>query len=275
MKQLIKSIYFNPGNKNKKFRRTFDAIKWQFRKRILKSNKVIKLPNNLLFNAYPDCVVSSALIYSDWPEYRELMFLRKHLKIGELLIDIGANVGHISLLLADKVGPENVWAFEPTPISYKRLSENWRLNGLSTENLYQLAVGDKNSSVFIKNTSDPLTTNSIMDKKSNENFVEVEQVAIDNYLEILTNNKIGLIKIDVEGFELNVFKGAINLINDCRPNFIMFESLDSNVNSEILSILTNYNYVLFQLDEKGKPNFNELTAQNIFAVPNEKKSILK
>src|SRR5205823_15067838 len=112
---ITKSIWANPGNRGKRLRKTLAALAWQCEKRTLKATRILTLPNNVRFKAYPDCVVSSALIYADWPEYHELMFLRRYLRASELVIDVGANVGHISLLLADVVGPRNVFALEPTP----------------------------------------------------------------------------------------------------------------------------------------------------------------
>ncbi|MGH7194367.1 MAG: hypothetical protein ACREJM_12680, partial [Candidatus Saccharimonadales bacterium] len=114
IRQVTCSVWRNPGNRGQRIRRTFAALRWQLQKRIVRSPRTVRLANGVRFRAYPDCVVSSALIYSDWPEFHELRFLRKHLGADELVIDVGANVGHVSLLLADLVGPENVYAFEPT-----------------------------------------------------------------------------------------------------------------------------------------------------------------
>ena len=91
--------------------------------------------------AHPDCVISSALIYADWPEYRELTFIRRRLRQGDVVIDVGANVGHILLLVSDIVGPDRLFAFEPTPLSFQRLKENWELNGWCTDHLHPMAIG--------------------------------------------------------------------------------------------------------------------------------------
>ena len=268
IKQVFKSIYLNPGNKNKKIIKTFNALNWQLRKRILKSRKIIKLPNGVLFNAYHDCVISSALIYSEWPEYNELMFLRSNLNYGDIIIDVGANVGHVSLLLADIVGINNIIAFEPTPVSFKRLVENWNLNSFPTDGLYQNAVGDRRKTVFIKNSYSPFTTNKISNMK-NYNDIEVDQVNLDGYCSHFKTKEIGLLKIDVEGYELNVFKGAREFLTYCHPKIIMFESLEGSIDKEIEQILNESGYLIFQLDGNGLKDFSRLTAQNIFAVYNK------
>src|SRR5207302_8222146 len=121
---IAKSVWGNPSNRGKRLGKSLRAVLWQLDKRLRARPRILQLPNGLLFKAYPDCTVSSGLIYAEWPEFWELKFLRQHLQAGDVIIDIGANVGHFSLLLADVTGPENIFAFEPTPVSFRRLVEN-------------------------------------------------------------------------------------------------------------------------------------------------------
>src|SRR5213083_1969333 len=99
-----RSVWNNPGNRDKRVGKLFAALHWQIYKRVIKRPKIITLANGARFRAYPDCVISSALHYADWPEYEELHFCRRHLRRGDVVIDVGANVGHFSLLLADICG---------------------------------------------------------------------------------------------------------------------------------------------------------------------------
>ena len=137
---VLNSVWNNPGNDGVRLRKSVAAVAWQIWKRTVRSPRVIKLRNGILFNAHPDCVVSSSLVYADWPEYHELQFVRSQLRPGEYVVDVGANIGHVSLLLADIVGVERLVAFEPTPVSFRRLQENWKLNGwdtgLTAQNLF-------------------------------------------------------------------------------------------------------------------------------------------
>ena len=141
VRHVFHSVWRNPGNRHRKIRKSLDAIHWQLHKRLVRTPRELRLASGTRFKAYPDCVVSSALIYSDWPEFREFQFIRSVLKSGDVVIDVGANVGHVSLLLSDISGPENIFAFEPTPVSFRRLTENWQLNGWPTTNLFPHAVG--------------------------------------------------------------------------------------------------------------------------------------
>jgi FkbM family methyltransferase len=228
----------------------------------------MQLANGVLFKAYPDCVVSSALIYSSWPEYWELQFLRQFLRQDNVVIDVGANVGHVSLLLADVVGSENIFAFEPTPVSYQRLRENWELNGWCTDRLYPMAVGSAPGTLFIRNATGPETTNAVHARKSGDD-AEVPVATLDSLCELWRNKPIGLLKIDVEGFEGEVFRGGAALLRSHRPGLIMFESLNQCLDPLIGKALSDAGYQVFQLDESGKPDLRNTSAQNLFAVPME------
>ena len=118
------SIVNNPGNSGKYLSKAVKAVGWQLWKRTARKPKKIVLANGRKFVANPDCVVSSALIYADWPEYHELQLLRKYLHQDDFLLDVGANVGHLGLLLSDVVDPNRIVAFEPTPITFRRLNTN-------------------------------------------------------------------------------------------------------------------------------------------------------
>lgn len=270
IKLVYQSIFKNPGNKGQYHKKLLKALYWQLNKRTFKKNWHLTLKSGAIFKTYPDCVVSSSLIYSDFPEYYEIVFLRNFLSNNDCVLDIGANVGHISLLLADVVSPENIYLFEPTPVSYERLKENWKLNGFDTNNIFQIAIGSVDTSVFINNSQNPVTTNSVTTGKANENYIAVEQKTLDSLIDIWSNKDIGLIKIDVEGYENEVFRGARNLIKTKRPKIIMFESLDGQNDPFIKSVLADLNYKVFQLDRNGNPDFNNSYAQNLFALPEEK-----
>ncbi len=62
---ISRSVWNNPGNRDKRVRKLFAALRWQIYKRVVKRPKLITLANGARFRAYPDCVISSALQYAD------------------------------------------------------------------------------------------------------------------------------------------------------------------------------------------------------------------
>ena len=228
-----------------------------------------KLPNGVNCEAWPDCRVSSALIYAAFPEYRELNFVRRHLYRDHVILDVGANVGHISMLLADIVGPDRIFGFEPTPIAFERMMRNWRINGWNTGNLLNVAVGAARGEVYVPATRSPVTTNQVTSNRCRNDEVPVPLLALDNILEKFAGLPVGLLKIDVEGYEPEVFRRSGILLSEVRPRLVMFESRSNTIDPVVCALLNAASYDVFELNASGKPDCNSSTAQNLFAIPRE------
>lgn len=264
---ISKSIWDNPGNRGHRIRKSFAALWWQAQKHTVSHCRKMRLANQVWFMAHPDCVVSSGLIYADWPEYHELMFVRKHLQPADIVLDVGAYVGHFSLLMADKVKPENIYTFEPLPINSARLLENWKLNGWPATNHSQVAVGAASGTVHFSNPATPSTTNQVTEAGKGD--LAVPLIALDDRMSIWQDRAIGLIKIDVEGYEAEVLRGSRQLLKQRRPRLVMFESLGGSLAAPISAVMSEARYKVFQLDASGRADFSSDTAQNLLAVPEE------
>jgi FkbM family methyltransferase len=242
------------------------GIGWQVWKRTARRPRTIRLANGVLFRAHPDCVISSALHYSAWPEFHELQWLRGTLRSGDVVLDVGANVGHISLLLADIVGPEGLFAFEPAAVAFARLRENWLLNGWPTVRLFNVAVGSHDGEVCIQAADTPLTTIGISSTPT-ENGQKVGLRALDTMRSAWHDRRVGLLKVDVEGHEAEVLEGARAVLTADRPRAVMFESLAGSLDPRIGRMFVEAGYGVFQLGKDGRPDFDRRDAQNLFAVP--------
>jgi FkbM family methyltransferase len=155
----------------------------------------------------------------------------KIVKEGDVVVDLGANIGYFTLLAAKLVGKKGkVYAFEPEPRNYQYLIRNIQLNGYDNVVALQRAVADKPSTVklFIcpydtghhtiqKYDGIEAYRPDFVDKK--KEFVEVEQVCLDDFLRGITT-KINVIKMDVEGAEMLALAGMEQLIRD-NKNLIM------------------------------------------------------
>ncbi len=275
LKLVSRSILNNTGNRGQMVPRLANAVRWQLSKRLFSKRREITLANGAKFLAHPDCVVSSSLIYADWPEFEEFQFIRSHLNRNHIVLDVGANVGHVSLLLSDIVGDRNIYAFEPTPVTYRRLTRNWQLNGWETDQLFSVALGSEDGTTEIPDVTHPDTMNSVAHRHGTQTpLVAIPMSPLDSFRDRWKGRRIGLLKIDVEGFEDQVFAGAKNTLKEDRPELLMFESLDGAPDEAIVSVLTAADYQIFQLDDSGCPDPERQDSQNLFAVPAELSSSL-
>ncbi len=269
LRLVARSVWNNPGNRGRCLRKSLAAVAWQFHKGLLRRPITLRLASGARFRAHPDCVVSSALIYAEWPEYVELQFIRSRLRRGDAVNDVGANVGHMSLLLADKAEPRAIFAFEPTPFTFRRLAENWRLNRWPEENLFATALGAAEGTVTMPDVDRPETKNSVLAARTAARTVEVPLRRLDDFRDRWRNQAVGFFKLDVEGFEREVLAGASAFLTEDRPRLVMFESLGGGLAPEICSSFEQARYVIFQLDEAGRAERRSLEAQNLFAIPAE------
>jgi FkbM family methyltransferase len=201
---------------------------------------------------------------------------------GDWVLDIGGNIGQTALRIGQKTGlTGKVISFEPYPDTFKKFERNLSLNP-SYKNVIKvenMGIGDKQDRLRMYRDC---TTNSggnrIVHEKVNAatEFVEVKVDTLDNYLEKSGLKKIDFIKIDVEGFELNVLKGAVSALLTYKPR-LFIEVNESNLNEqgssikELLLFLEKNNYSITDV-RYGTPinslHFDEKGHFDIYCIAN-------
>jgi FkbM family methyltransferase len=145
----------------------------------------------------------------------------------KLCIDVGANVGSYSLEIL-KATESHVIAFEPLPVPFGSLVQNSQ-NFFNRIKLENLGVGELNEELVIHFNPDATEHASFsveVDKVSylnNFDEITVPVVTLDSYFERNNIREVDLIKIDVEGFETEVFRGATQVFSEVRPKFVQIE----------------------------------------------------
>jgi FkbM family methyltransferase len=198
-------------------------------------------------------------VYYDF-EVPAMTTLFSLMKQGDWIVDIGANMGAVTLAAADRVGPAgHVFSFEPHPDNFRRLRHNVSLNNYSNLTLIQKGLGERATTL-------PMTTErednkglyrvEELPKKGNAALVEV--VTLDEYLmDQGPLSHIDLIKIDVEGYEMKVLAGAKNTIQRFRPTLFV-EVVDSQLvefgdsAEELVSAISQLGYCAVD-SESGEP----------------------
>lgn len=203
-------------------------------------------------------------------EPNDSIFLLHFLNKKSVFIDIGANVGHYSLL-ASIISKASVISIEPVNKTFQRLKNNILLNNVSDQvKLLNIGLSDKKGKLFFSDNQ--FTTNKVsLDNKGTEINVEI----LDD---ICKDVKVEIIKIDVEGYEYFVLNGAKNTLNSDDLKVIIIELNDSGksfgINDlQIINLLNEsgfkqYKYDIFNrklspIDYKNESQFNTIFIKDI------------
>lgn len=201
------------------------------------------------------------------------------------VVDIGANIGFYTIIAAAALGARGqgtVHSFEPDPKVYRELEQNIALNGFTNVRLNQQGVGDVTSEMTLYVNPNAITYSSL---RRTQEFLTDELcilvTTLDEYAHTQHIAKIGLIKLDVEGGELLVLKGAAKVLARDHP-ILIYEEFEGGYKKfgyttrDVRQFLLDLHYQLFAIAEHGSaPQLQELTLdsaanagyQNVLARP--------
>ncbi|MGP0587645.1 FkbM family methyltransferase [Paenibacillus timonensis] len=194
----------------------------------------------------PGFIEEMIILRGNWEPHLAPM-LRSFIKKDYLFLDIGANIGYHSLHVASLCRDARCISFEPHPSIYQQLSANVSLNPFVNIEVYPLAVGET-----------PGRTRFFMQKEDSYNRgmsaveyydglggeyseIEVTMTSLDSFLDKENQKKVSVIKIDTQGNEYQVLKGARSVINESKP-LIALEDHNNAKHSieDILKLLEGY-----------------------------------
>ncbi len=151
--------------------------------------------------------------------------LRRYLRPGDTFVDAGANIGYYSLNALSLVGATgHVHAFEIDPRALRCLRKTIRKNHLQLLSLHETALGETESAARLVMRADCGHT-FVRSGAAGAGSVAVNP--LDHWLEQLRPGGVRLIKIDVEGSELAVLRGARGVLETCRPAVVCEASEDN------------------------------------------------
>ncbi len=152
--------------------------------------------------------VERSLYYYGTYEKGTLAIMGEILQKGDVFVDVGANIGLMSVYASKKIGPEgSVIAFEPNPKTRALLNSNLGLNEIENVKTEAFALSDKTKKGRIYDRWDINRGGaSLIEPSKATDSYEIEEIKFTDYFN--RSDRIKLVKIDVEGYELNVLKGA-------------------------------------------------------------------
>lgn len=195
-----------------------------------------------------------------WMGTYELEIVNKYiskLKTSSVVYDLGAHIGYYTLIASKFLkGRGNVYSFEPFPMNFAKLTNHIRINNLKNVIPIQKAVGNQNGKVQFSNSPNDSANTYIKGSFMYKSFdhIEVDAITIDSVVHGKDLIPPNLIKIDVEGAELDVLKGAENTITKYHPTILLstHNCQNEGIHKQCLDYLASlgYTYEYFNVHKK-------------------------
>ena len=198
----------------------------------------------MLYNIH-DIYIGKAL--DEYGEYSqaEVDIFNKMVKPGQLVLDIGANIGCHTLFFAKKVGPKGaVLAIEPQRIIFQTLCANLALNSITNTYCEHIALGEVAGHCILPSINYQQEANYGAVSLDNFQNIEKGEKTLIKTIDAFGFPRCDFIKIDVEGMEASVIKGAENTIKKFKP--ILFVENDRLDKSEaLIGLIEQHGYNLY------------------------------
>jgi len=223
-------------------------LSWKLLRLRLKNRYIEKeiMGNRMFLDVKEDMGISYDLFRIGFREPFATKAFHEELSRGDVVVDIGANIGYYVLLEAMLVGKEGrVYAIEPVPQNVDLLKKNIKLNNYSNVEVFQLAIGNENKKDLIylssKRNCGSMIKKAVMSTYKDEMLVKV--VSLDKFLE----NKPfpDLIRMDVEGYEIKIIRGMKKILESNKPLKIFVEihpNIMKGKTKDFLNILKNFGF---------------------------------
>lgn len=183
-------------------------------------------------------------------DIHDLECTRKKIPVGGVVIDAGSNIGNHAIYYATICSASKVFCFEPQAEIFEILKENIELNNLSSSVIpFQLGLGETETTASIDFRDD--TSISTRKKQVNHGGLYLKEDAGGGFkittIDACLGNgleRLDFIKLDVQGFEDKVIRGALSVIKKFKP-VVQVECMDKSLlNDNILPLMTSLNYRL-------------------------------
>ena len=172
---------------------------------------------------YRETLGLSSLLYGTF-EKGELEFATRYLRPGNIVMDIGANIGLFSVVMGRAVGHDGeVIAFDPVPKNVVRLMSNLVENDISAESVYEIALGAVNKKIDLQMSNDSAyaSIHTVEHGFGNGRVLQVDSRKLDDVWQEKGSPMISFVKIDVEGAEIDVITGGVEMITQCHPTLLI------------------------------------------------------
>ena len=190
-------------------------------------------------------------------ERSDIGFLIRLVSNDKKIVDIGANVGFVSIPCAKACLSGEVIAIEPVPNTYLQLKANIDLNTLTNISSRNVAIGTRDGELILDNTVETDDSSGFWRKVDtlSSTSITVPAISLDQVMQEC--GRIDLLKIDAEGMELEILRGGGDLLNPSNVKNLMVELTydKTGINkesAEVVHLLKSKGYVMYRVSVFGK-----------------------
>ena len=224
------------------------VLRWQVASRLLAGPIALPFVESTRLFVKHGMTGATGNWYCGLHEVEEMGFMLHFLRPDDLFVDIGANVGSYTILAAGGVGARVV-SVEPIPATYLNLQANVLLNGLA-ERVELHCVGLSSERAELRFTADQDTVNHVLTEAEHGQAISVPVIPLD---ELLAGRVPAAIKIDVEGYELAVLKGAERTLAEPGVAAVVMEINGSGArygvgDDALLAMMRGYGFMPYGYD---------------------------
>lgn len=229
---------------------------------------------SMIYNRFDEYIGSALATLGSWCDH-EVQLLRRFVRDGGVAVDAGANYGAHTLALARMVGPKGrVYAFEPQRLVYQALCGTMALNSLIQVRCFHGALGAARGEIKVP----------ALDFGATNNFGGLSlcgpakvSAGADEIVDVRRIDDLGLdrcdvIKVDVEGMELEVVQGARTTIEKHRP-VLYLENHDDERRAPLIALCRSLSYELYWHGTSADPNMLCVPRESALARPPELRAV--
>jgi FkbM family methyltransferase len=244
-RKVVRYVWKHPSNDGNRTRALLRATTFQVRGRMLRKRTLARLGERSVIWADLHRNGASMVVYANPPDYSEMLIWRNCLGAGDLFVDVGANVGSYAIQLAE-LGAE-VIAIEPAEDTFALLKENIALNGYSIETI-RAAAGSSSGTARFSHGKD---CGNCLDP---DGAAEIVMLTIDS---VIREREVAGMKVDVEGFEIEVLRGCERALSEHRLKLIQLEWNETSTRAvgtdrrPVADLLAKHGYRLYRAGDDG------------------------
>ena len=218
---VLRFIWNHPFNKGHRTLAISRFVKWQIHSRVFGWKIVYPLTSSTVMVMKRGMAGATGNIYCGLLEFEDMWFLLHALTPEDLFVDVGANVGVYSILSSGEIGARTI-SIEPVKRTFESLKTNVKLNDIESRvTLRNIGIGDKEG--LLTFTSNEDAVNHVLSGDEDGKDGKLERVPVDTLDNVCAGETPFLLKIDVEGFETNVIKGASRILGNPGLKCIIIE----------------------------------------------------